>query len=102
MAVPPFGLLAKRKQTSPSTVVVLEALSKALPDGTYVTELRVDGDKVQVVGNDAGRASLIRLIEKSSQFARATFFAPTTRAQNAPGEQFHIEARITPSFGPNS
>ena len=94
-----FGLLAKRKQSSPSTVVVLEALSKALPDGTYVTELRVDGDKVQVVGMTQDAPSLIRLIEKSPQFARATFFAPTTRAQNAPGEQFHIEARITPSFG---
>jgi general secretion pathway protein L len=93
------GLLARRKQSSPSTVVVLEALSKALPDGTYVTELRIDGDKVQVVGMTQDAPSLIRLIEKSPQFARATFFAPTTRAQNAPGEQFHIEAHITPSFG---
>jgi general secretion pathway protein L len=97
-----FGLLAKRKQTSPSTVFVLEALSKALPDGTYVTELRIDGDKVQVVGMTQDAPSLIRLIEKSPQFARATFFAPTTRAQNAPGEQFHIEARVTPSFGSNT
>lgn len=94
-----FGLLAKRKQTVPSTVVVLEALSQALPDGTYVTELRIDGDKVQVIGMTQDAPSLIRLIEKSPQFARATFFAPTTRGQNEPGEQFHIEARITPSFG---
>ena len=94
-----LGLLAKRKQTGPSTVVVLEALSQALPDGTYVTELRIDGDKVQVIGMTQDAPSLIRLIEKSPQFARATFFAPTTRGQNEPGEQFHIEARITPSFG---
>jgi general secretion pathway protein L len=97
-----FGLLAKRKQTSPSSVVVLEALSQALPDGTYVTELRIDGDKVQVVGMTQDAPSLIRLIERSPQFARATFFAPTTRAQNEPGERFHIEARITPSFGSNT
>jgi general secretion pathway protein L len=97
-----LGLLAKRKQTSPSSVVVLEALSKALPDGTYVTEVRIDGDKVQVVGMTQDAPSLIRLIEKSPQFARATFFAPTTRGQNEPGEQFHIEARITPSFGSNT
>jgi general secretion pathway protein L len=94
-----LGLLAKRKQTGPSTVVVLEALSQALPDGTYVTELRIDGDKVQVIGMTQDAPSLIRLIEKSPQFARATFFAPTTRGQNEPGERFHIEARITPSFG---
>jgi general secretion pathway protein L len=94
-----LGLLAKRKQTSPSSIVVLEALSQALPDGTYVTELRIDGDKVQVVGMTQDAPSLIRLIEKSPQFVRATFFAPTTRAQNEPGEQFHIEARITPFFG---
>ena len=94
-----LGLLAKRKQTGPSSVVVLEALSQALPDGTYVTELRIDGDKVQVVGMTQDAPSLIRLIERSPQFARATFFAPTTRGQNEPGEQFHIEARIMPSFG---
>jgi len=29
--------------------MVLEALSQALPDSTYVTELRIEGDKVQVV-----------------------------------------------------
>jgi general secretion pathway protein L len=94
-----FALLAKRKQTSPSAVLVLEALSQALPDSTYVSELRIEGDKVQVVGMTQDAPSLIRLMERSPQFARATFFAPTTRAQNEPGERFHIEARITPNFG---
>ena len=94
-----LSLLAKRKQTTPSSVMVLEALSQALPDSTYVTELRIEGDKVQVVGLTQDAPSLIRLMERSPQFARATFFAPTTRAQNDPGERFHIEAHITPSFG---
>jgi general secretion pathway protein L len=94
-----LSLLAKRKQTTPSGVVVLEALSQALPDSTYVTELRIEGDKIQVVGMTQDAPSLIRLMERSPQFARATFFAPTTRAQNEPGERFHIEAHITPSFG---
>jgi general secretion pathway protein L len=94
-----LGGLAKRKQTTSSSVMVLEAISRVLPDGTYVTELRIEGDKVQVVGISQDAPSLIRLIEQSPQFSRATFFAPTTRAQNDPGERFHIEAHLTPYFG---
>jgi general secretion pathway protein L len=94
-----LSLLAKRKQTTPSSVMVLEAVSRALPDSTYVTELRIEGDKIQVVGMTQDAPSLIRLMEQSPQFTRATFFAPTTHAQNEPGERFHIEAHITAYFG---
>jgi general secretion pathway protein L len=95
-------LLAKRKQSSPSSVMVLEAISRVLPDTTYVTELHVEGDKMQVAGLTQDAPSLIKLIEQSPQFARATFFAPTTRSENDPGERFHIEAHITPYFGSGS
>jgi general secretion pathway protein L len=94
-----LGLLAKRKQATPSSVMVLEAITRALPDSTYVTELRIEDDKVQVVGMTQDAPSLIRLMEQSPQFARATFFAPTTHAANEAGERFHIEAHITAYFG---
>lgn len=97
-----FGLLAKRKQTTPSSVMVLEAVSRVLPDTTYVTELRIEGNKVQVVGLTQDAPSLIRLLEQSPQFTRATFFAPTTRAANESAERFHVEANITAYFGSGS
>lgn len=90
--------LEKRKQTTPSSVIVLDALSALLPDDTYVTELRIDGEKLQIVGITSDAPSLIRLIEQSPHFARATFFAPTTRSAGVTKEQFHIEARINPVF----
>jgi general secretion pathway protein L len=90
--------LEQRKRATPSSVIVLEALSNILPDHTYAAELRVEGDKLQVVGITHDAPSLIRLIEQSPHFTRATFFAPTTRSPSDPGERFHIEARIIPGF----
>jgi general secretion pathway protein L len=92
--------LARRKQETPSSVIVIEDLSKLLPDHTYVTELRIEADKLRVIGITQDAPSLIRLIEQSRHFTGATFFAPTTRAPSDPGDRFNIEARITPHFSP--
>jgi general secretion pathway protein L len=91
-------ILERRKQTTPATVMVLEALSKVLPDHTYVIELRIENGKVQVTGITKDAPSLIRLIEQSPHFEHAAFFAPTTQSPGEPGERFHIEARIKPYF----
>jgi general secretion pathway protein L len=97
-----LAALERRRHETPSSVIVLEVLSQIFPDHTYVTELRIQGDKMQVIGVTRDAPSLIRLIEQSQHFTRATFFAPTTRSPSEPGEHFHIEARIEPVFTPHS
>jgi general secretion pathway protein L len=97
-----LATLERRRHETPSSVIVLEVLSQILPDHTYVTELRIQGDKMQVIGVTRDAPSLIRLIEQSAHFTRATFFAPTTRSPSESGEHFHIEARIEPVFTPHS
>jgi len=89
-------MLEDRKHNAPSTVLVLETLSKILPDHTYVTELRVEGNKLHLTGITHDAPSLIGLIEQSGRFTRATFFAPTTRSASDSGDLFHIEAIIQP------
>jgi general secretion pathway protein L len=91
-------MLERRKQTTPAAVMVLDALSKVLPDHTYVIELRIENGKVQVTGITKDAPSLIALIEQSPHFEHATFFAPTTQSPGEPGERFHIEARVKPYF----
>jgi general secretion pathway protein L len=89
--------LQTRKWTAPSAVAILEALSKTLPDEAHLTELRIEGGKVQIAGSAADAPALIGLIEQSRQFTQATFFAPTVRGPNG-GQSFHIEAHIEPSL----
>jgi len=92
----PIAALERRKHETPASVIVLDVLTQVLPDHTYVTELHLAGNKLQIVGISRDAPSLIPLIEQSQHFARATFYAPTTRSPSDPGERFHIEARIEP------
>ena len=75
----PLRALERRKYQTAASVIVLDVLSQILPDHTYVTELRIEGDKLRVIGVTRDAPALI-LIEQSPYFTRATFFAPTTRA----------------------
>jgi general secretion pathway protein L len=94
-----MGILEKHKREVPSSVLVIDALSQILPDDTYLTELRVLGDRLQIVGVAGDPPGLIRLIEQSSHFSQATFFAPTTRAPTETREHFSIEAHLEPVYG---
>ena len=89
--------LQARKWATPSAAMILDALSKTLPDDAHLTELRIEGGKVQIAGSATDAPALIRLIEQSRQFTQATFFAPTVRGPSG-GQSFHIEAHIEPSF----
>ncbi len=96
----PLASLERRKYETAASVIVIEALSRLLPDHTYVTELHVAGNKVQIAGITQDAPSLIPLIEQSGHFTRATFYAPTTRSASDPGERFHVEAQIEPRNAP--
>ena len=87
------------KETSPSGVIVLETLSRALPDTAYVTELSLQKSIVRLVGLTSDAPSLIAPLEHFGQFAEVRFFAPTTRGPDGRLFWFHIEARVEPHIG---
>ena len=94
---PAVQALDARKRATPAAVMVWEALARALPDDAYLTQLQLQGDKVEISGVAADAAALIKQIEQSPHFARATFTAPTTRSADNK-ESFRIEAHVAPLF----
>ena len=87
------------KETAPSGVIVLETLSRALPDTAYVTELSLQKSAVRIVGLTSDAPSLIAPLEHDGQFADVRFFAPTTRGPDGRLFWFHIEAQVEPHIG---
>jgi general secretion pathway protein L len=90
------------KQTEPSTVALLEALSRTLPDDAYLTDLRFERATVRIIGLAADAPSLIAPLEQSGHFSNVHFFAPTTRGSEAALYRFHIEAQVEPRLSVNA
>jgi general secretion pathway protein L len=85
-----------RKQAQPPTVLAIEALSGALPDDTWLTDLQLADGQMRVSGTSQSVADLVPAVQKSPLFADATFFSPTTRLANNQGDRFHLQVRLVP------
>jgi general secretion pathway protein L len=86
------------KENAPTAAIVLEALSRALPDGAYVTELRLENATLRMIGLANDVPSLIAPLEHSGHLNDVHFFAPTTRGPDGTLFRFNIEARVEPHF----
>lgn len=84
------------KESTTTATIALEAISRALPDAAYLTELHVERSTLRMIGLAADPPSLIAPLEKSGHLAEVHFFAPTTREADGGLYRFHIEAQIKP------
>lgn len=94
------SFLVDRKRNGLAVVTILAEITAALPDTTWVQQLEVKSDKVLVRGTSAKSSELIRIIEESPLFRRATFDAPVTRNPSTGDEHFRLVFEIaTPHRG---
>jgi general secretion pathway protein L len=88
------ALLAAEKRSQPAMTIMLEALSRALPDDAWLSRLEVSQGSVTLAGSATNAAALIGPIEASQHFTDVQFSAPTTRAEGEQQESFTITAKI--------
>jgi general secretion pathway protein L len=86
------------KEASPTAAIVIEAVSRALPDAAYLTELHLENTTLRMIGLTRDAPSLIAPLEHSGHLTNVRFFAPTTRGTDGALFRFHIEARVEPHF----
>jgi general secretion pathway protein L len=73
-----FAALAREK-SQPLAVAVLADLTRILPDGTWLSEIQIDGRTVRIQGNSPSASELIGRIDSSGRFANAQFEAPVVQ-----------------------
>jgi general secretion pathway protein L len=83
-----------------SKVLVLEELTRLLPDTTWVWNLKYNGKEMELSGFADSASDLIPLLDRSPLFEKVEFLAPVTKEMQMRGdgnkekERFKIKAKI--------
>jgi general secretion pathway protein L len=95
-SMPPLERAWFLKEISISSVILIEALSRALPDTAYLTEIRVENATLRITGLADDAPRLLAPLEQSGHLTGVHFFAPTTRGPDGKSFRFSIEAHVEP------
>ncbi|HEX6010632.1 MAG TPA: PilN domain-containing protein [Geminicoccaceae bacterium] len=100
--------LADDRRSRPSPLLVLEALSRLLPDTVWLTEITLEDRELAVAGMAEDASTLIPLVEGAPEFEQVRFQAPSTRvtARSVDGgerevERFALRAVVVPTAEPS-
>lgn len=95
------GFLVAQRRDRPSPLLVLEVLSRLLPDSVWLTDVTLEGNELVVTGLAEDASPLIALIEGAPHFEQVRFSTPSTRVR-VPGpdgeeqemERFSLRATV--------
>jgi general secretion pathway protein L len=99
-----YNFALERKYAYPSTVQILDDVTRLLPDDTWLTQLEIKTNgrgketqhELMLRGESANAGRLVTLLEDSRLFTQAAPRSPTTKIQPGPGEIFDLGAQLKP------
>lgn len=89
-------VVQKERAAAGDPLATLAALTAALPDDTYLTELQQQQNKVTFGGRSAAASRLIGAVAQSNELHNPVFVAPVTRMEATHQEVFSITAETGP------
>lgn len=83
----------EKTDTVPLTLII-EELSKILPDNAWLTDVELDSNNVRISGFTTSASSLVSVLEGSPYFEAPTFRNPVLRVSAEVGERFTISMNL--------
>ena len=77
-------------------LVILEEVTKLVPDTAWVQEFRFDGGVIELSGLARSAATLLPVFERSALFHEARFTAPIRVEAGEDRERFRLQAKLRP------
>lgn len=105
-----YNFALGKKYAYPSTVQLLDDVTKILPDDTWLTQFEIKSTpkgkephrEMLLRGESANAGKLISALEDSKLFEQAAPRSPTTKIQPGPGEVFDLGAQLKPLSPPET
>ncbi len=88
------GFLSGEKRRAPSHVQVIDALTRSLPDDTWLNEFTIEGRETSIVGYSDGASRLIGEIDASPRFQTPRFLSPVVQDARLGLERFFVSFEI--------
>ena len=103
-----YNFALERKYAYPPVVRVLDTVTRAMPDDTWLTQLEIrtlpkgrERDREIVMrGESANAGRLIPVLEETGMITQVAPRSPTTKIQPGPGEVFDLGAQLKPLARP--
>jgi general secretion pathway protein L len=92
--------LVARKRQARTASSLLADVTHLLPDNTWLSELRINGQDIELIGITASASALIGILEQSGLFRDTTFRSPVVPDPSSGRERFGIGAHIVPEHRP--
>jgi general secretion pathway protein L len=87
-------VLHEAKNNHPAMVVLLEEITRVMPEDTYLFRFEVRDQAVSLQGSSKAASALISILEQSPYLGNARFASPVTREGKNGRERFHISAKL--------
>ncbi len=86
--------LGEKKEASILILEILDELTQIVPDDTWINQLEIKSNELNIHGESISSAALLPIIESSELFTNAQFRSPVTQNRQSNTERFHLSVTI--------